>query len=74
MEASVLDMRNRQKANVTNMERQGGVGNPVWLEKWVGASHIGVSRFMGLAGQCKQVYLYPKINGNLFASVHARVT
>ena len=74
MEASVLDMRNRQKANVTNVERQGGVGNPVWLEKWVGAGHAGLRRFIGLAEGCKQVYLYPKINGNLFACVHARVT
>ena len=38
------------------------------------ASHRGICRFVGLAGQVKKLYLYPKSNGNLFTCVYARVT
>ena len=64
MEASVLDMWNRQmKASVAEVERQDEGGYLVRLEKWGSAGQAELCRFIGLAGQHKQLYLYPKSDG-----------
>ena len=61
VEASVLDMWNRQmKASVAGVERQGEVGYLVRLKKWGSAGQVELCRFIGLAGQHKQFYLYPE--------------
>lgn len=61
VEASVLDMWNRQmNASVAGVERQGEVGYLVWLKKWGSAGQVELCRFIGLAGQHKQFYLYPE--------------
>ena len=50
MEASVLDMWNRQmNASVAGVERQGEVGYLVWLKKWGSAGQVELCRFIGLA-------------------------
>lgn len=51
-EISVLDTKNRQKmASVAGMEREGRVGDHVWLERCRGACHTGLCRIIGFAWQ-----------------------
>lgn len=54
-EVSVLDTKKRQKmASVPGVERKGGLGDHVWLEKCMGACHTGLCRFIGFAWQIKK--------------------